>query len=92
VLNVREVNGTLRSRGGLAVIVMGAVIAFAISAVPVLQGNQGNDVAGRTPVAQNNRVQEKQYADEIIRRLRRLGLYFNPGRISRPYDPDGELA
>ena len=35
---------------------------------------------------------EKQFADEIIRRLRRLGLYFNPGRLSRPYDPDGELA
>jgi hypothetical protein len=33
-----------------------------------------------------------QLADEIIRRLRRLGLNFNRARIQRPYDPEGELC
>ena len=33
-----------------------------------------------------------QLADEIIRRLRRLGINFNRGRIPRPYDPSGELC
>ena len=35
---------------------------------------------------------EVQVADEIIRRLRRLGLNFNRARIPRPYDPEGELC
>jgi len=33
-----------------------------------------------------------QLADEIIRRLRRLGINFNRARIPRPYDPDGEVC
>jgi hypothetical protein len=37
-------------------------------------------------------TQEIQLADEIIRRLRRLGLNFNRARIARPYDPAGELC
>jgi hypothetical protein len=31
-------------------------------------------------------------ADEIIRRLRRLGLNFTKNRIAHPYDPFGELC
>jgi hypothetical protein len=36
--------------------------------------------------------QEMQLADEIIRRLRRLGLNFSRTRLTRPYDPEGELC
>jgi hypothetical protein len=35
---------------------------------------------------------EIQLADEITRRLRRIGLNFNRGRLQRPYDPAGELC
>ena len=42
--------------------------------------------AKRTPAA------ETQLADEITRRLRRIGLNFNRGRLPRPYDPDGEIC
>jgi hypothetical protein len=33
-----------------------------------------------------------QVADEIIRRLRRLGINVNPARLPRPYDGEGELC
>ena len=33
-----------------------------------------------------------QLADEIIRRLRRLGINFNRARVPRPYDPEGEIC
>jgi hypothetical protein len=36
--------------------------------------------------------QELQFADEITRRLRRIGLNFNRARLQRPYDPAGELC
>jgi hypothetical protein len=35
---------------------------------------------------------ELQFADEITRRLRRIGLNFNRARLQRPYDPAGELC
>jgi hypothetical protein len=34
----------------------------------------------------------RQFADEIIRRLRRLGINYSRTRISHPYDPDGSLC
>ena len=33
-----------------------------------------------------------QVADEITRRLRRMGINIIPTRIDRPYDPEGELC
>lgn len=33
-----------------------------------------------------------QLADEIVRRLRRLGINFSKSRLDRPYDPDGEIC
>jgi hypothetical protein len=33
-----------------------------------------------------------QLADEIVRRLRRLGINFSKTRLDRPYDPDGEVC
>ena len=35
---------------------------------------------------------EIQLADEISRRLRRIGLNFNRARLPRPYDPAGEIC
>ena len=37
-------------------------------------------------------VVEMQLADEITRRLRRIGLNFNRARLPRPYDPAGEIC
>ncbi len=37
-------------------------------------------------------VTEKEYADDIIRRLRRLGINFNKTRLPNPYDPAWEVV
>ncbi|HVX87031.1 MAG TPA: hypothetical protein VH253_19760 [Phycisphaerae bacterium] len=42
----------------------------------------------RTPHA----ARPVQVADEIVRRLRRLGINFSKTRILNPYDPEGEVC
>jgi len=42
--------------------------------------------------AQSGDQEPVMLADEIIRRLRRLGWNFTKNRISRPYDPYGEIC
>jgi hypothetical protein len=34
----------------------------------------------------------RQFADEIIRRLRRLGINWSKTRLSHPYGPEGDLC
>jgi hypothetical protein len=44
------------------------------------------------PTAQPPENDTRQFADEIIRRLRRLGINWSKTRIHHPYDPAGDLC
>jgi hypothetical protein len=39
-----------------------------------------------------NHTAPTQLADEITRRLRRIGISFSPTRLPHPYDPAGEVC
>lgn len=62
-----------------------ATAAVSASTAPTMTAAQITASAGEP-------TQELQLADEITRRLRRIGLNFNRARIQRPYDPAGELC
>lgn len=64
------------------------IAAPANTTLPAIPTASATTVLAATPLGQ----QELQFADEITRRLRRLGLNFNRARIQRPYDPAGELC
>jgi hypothetical protein len=49
-------------------------------------------VAATARLAPASHAAPSQVADEIVRRLRRLGINFNKTRISNPYDPEGEVC
>ena len=73
-----------------------SVAGLMISAVPA----QASEPVARAALAPTPAEREArspvngdvQVADEIIRRLRRLGWNFNHSRVNRPYDPEGELC
>ena len=51
-----------------------------------------NSSATPAPVVRPPATQPVQVADEIMRRLRRLGHNFDKDRIDRPYDGVGEIC
>ena len=70
-----------------ALLVVAGTVSTASAAEQVATVSQ--IAAQSTPAPTPSQI---QVADEIIRRLRRLGINFNRARIPRPYDPEGELC
>ncbi len=60
-----------------------AASAQPVATVPSGSANVSNAPRALPPI---------ELADDIMRRLRRLGLNFNRNRIDRPYDPEGDLC
>jgi hypothetical protein len=80
-----------RARG----LVMWMVVAAAMTAGAALDGAARAEAPARVEgceAARGGRVETIQVADEIVRRLRRLGINFSKTRLSHPYDPDGEIC
>jgi hypothetical protein len=74
--------------GALALI---AASSSASAATPAATALPPTSVPSVTPAATEPQA-PVQLADEIVRRLRRLGLNFTIGRIANPYDPIGEVC
>ena len=75
------------------VLVSGTIATFAFAANS-LSVNTTSAVSSQETVLTTvgEKTPDIQLADEIIRRLRRIGLNFNRARIQRPYDPAGDLC
>jgi len=65
---------------------MGGVLAFDAG------GTTRHAVHEPTPVVVTADEESVMMADDVIRRLRRLGLNFMKNRIANPYDPYGEVC
>jgi hypothetical protein len=61
----------------------GSARAAAAEVLPVLAAAE---------VAKPVAAQERQVADEITRRLRRMGINIIRTRMDHPYDPEGEVC
>ena len=48
--------------------------------------------AAVTPAIAARTTNNVQFADEITRRLRRIGISFTRTRLPHPYDPAGEIC
>ena len=68
---------------GAAILCLAAALANADTPTALLGANPVTATSEKPPIL---------LADEILRRLRRLGLNFTKNRISHPYDPLGELC
>ena len=74
----------------LSPLLAGTVI-LALAAVPASAASPTSSEV-LNPAAASADKQPVQLADEIIRRLRRLGLNFTKNRLSHPYDPYFEIC
>lgn len=68
-------------------------LPVAIAATPALSTQPFSELPAVAPLPKGAvQTEPTQVADEIIRRLRRLGINFSKTRILRPYDPDGYVC
>jgi len=74
-------------RFGIPLLLATSVFTAAIAAVPVRSAS-----AAVTPTVTTCRAAPVQLADEITRRLRRIGVSFSRTRLQHPYDPAGEIC
>lgn len=73
-------------RTGIMLLAAGALLGFATTA-------RSHAVEASAPQPRIiGVVTEKEYADDIVRRLRRLGINFNKTRLPNPYDPAWEVV
>jgi hypothetical protein len=64
----------------------------ALALVITTAASNSHTAAAATTGISARHTDNLQVADEITRRLRRIGVTFNRSRIPHPYDPAGEVC
>jgi hypothetical protein len=68
------------------------VAAFVFAAAVGAVSARSTSAAPTIPTVSSYRAAPVQLADEITRRLRRIGITFSRTRLPHPYDPAGEIC